>query len=141
MNSAWQAGASRAAESARRVIRPCCIAVNDRALPCVSLDGEAAKQAIHPIPTRLKGTVMKKVLLVALTGLSLAAGAALAREVRDWKDLHRAHEQIQQVIHELERARAANHYDMAGHGARAEELLRQAEHELHEAIEAAKGEK
>jgi hypothetical protein len=38
----------------------------------------------------------------------------------------------------MERARAANHYDMAGHGAKAEELLHQAERELHEAIEAAK---
>jgi hypothetical protein len=38
----------------------------------------------------------------------------------------------------MERARAANHYDMEGHGARAEQLLRDAEKELHEAIEAAK---
>ena len=33
---------------------------------------------------------------------------------------------------------AANHYDMAGHGAKAEEHLRAAEHELHDSIEAAK---
>lgn len=39
---------------------------------------------------------------------------------------------------ELGRARAANHYDMAGHGAKAEQALHQAEHELHEAVEAAK---
>ena len=36
------------------------------------------------------------------------------------------------------RARAANHYDMQGHGERAEQLLREAERELHEAVEAAK---
>ena len=41
----------------------------------------------------------------------------------------------------IERARAANHYDMAGHGAKAEDLLRQAEHELHDAVEAAKAAK
>ncbi len=40
-----------------------------------------------------------------------------------------------------QRARAANHYDMAGHGAKAEELLHQAERELHEAVEAAKAAK
>jgi hypothetical protein len=38
----------------------------------------------------------------------------------------------------MDRARAANHYDMAGHGAKAEQFLHQAEHELHEAVEAAK---
>jgi hypothetical protein len=43
-----------------------------------------------------------------------------------------------EAIHEMERARAANHYDMNGHGAKAEDLLHQVEHELHEAIEAAR---
>ena len=38
----------------------------------------------------------------------------------------------------MDHARATNHYDMAGHGAKAEEHLRAAEHELHEAIEAAR---
>jgi hypothetical protein len=42
---------------------------------------------------------------------------------------------------QLDRARAANHYDMAGHGAKAEEHLRAAEHELHEAIEAIRAER
>jgi hypothetical protein len=36
----------------------------------------------------------------------------------------------------MDKARAANHYDMAGHGAKAEEHLRAADHELHDAIEA-----
>ena len=82
---------------------------------------------------------MKKVLIAALAGLSLGAGAiALADRVHDWRDLDKVHEHVQEAIHEMERARAANHYDMAGHGAKAEELLRHAERELHEAIEAAK---
>jgi hypothetical protein len=82
---------------------------------------------------------MKKILLVALAGLSLGFGAAaLADKVRDWHDLDKVHAHIVESIHEMERARAANHYDMAGHGAKAEELLHQAEHELHEAVEASK---
>jgi hypothetical protein len=48
---------------------------------------------------------------------------------------------VQEAIHELDHARAANHYDMAGHGAKAEDHLRAAEHELHEAIEASKAAK
>jgi hypothetical protein len=82
-----------------------------------------------------------KQILSAVVVLTLLAGPALAEKVRDWKDLHKVHEQIERAIHEMERARAANHYDMAGHGAKAEELLRQAEHELHEAVEAAKNAK
>ena len=84
---------------------------------------------------------MKNQMIVSLAALSLATGVAIAREVKDWKDIHAAHEHVKQAIHEMERARAANHYDMAGHGAKAEDLLRQAEHEIHESIEAAKGEK
>ena len=82
---------------------------------------------------------MKKILLVALAGLTLGVGAAaLADKVRDWHDLDKVHAHIVESIHEMERALAANHYDMAGHGAKAEELLHQAEHELHEAVEASK---
>jgi len=81
---------------------------------------------------------MKKILIAAFIVLSLISVSAMAEGVRDWRDLHKVHEQIQKSIREMERARAANHYDMEGHGAKAEELLRQAERELHEAIEAAK---
>jgi hypothetical protein len=82
---------------------------------------------------------VKSTLLVALAGLSLGVGAvALADRVHDWHDLDKVHNHVTEAIHEMERARAANHYDMAGHGAKAEELLRQAERELHEAVEAAR---
>jgi hypothetical protein len=70
--------------------------------------------------------------------LSFAAGIAVAEKVHDWADLEAAHDHTQQAIHEMERARAANHYDMKGHGAKAEEHLRAAEHELGESIEAAR---
>jgi hypothetical protein len=83
---------------------------------------------------------MTKTIVVGVLSvcLSFAAGMAVAEKVRDWKDLEAAHNHVQEAIHELDHARAANHYDMAGHGAKAEEHLRAAEHELHESIEAAR---
>jgi hypothetical protein len=84
---------------------------------------------------------MKIAVLAVATGLSFAAGLAMADKVHDWHDLDKVHNHVLESIHEMERARAANHYDMAGHGAKAEDLLRQAEHELHDAIEAAKAAK
>ena len=79
---------------------------------------------------------MKTVLIAA--ALSLVTSFAYAAEVRDWQDLEKVHKHIQESIKEMERARAANHYDMHGHGAKAEQLLREAQKELHEAVEAAK---
>ena len=84
---------------------------------------------------------MKKTMAVLALGLAFTAGAAFGDKVRDWHDLAAVHAHVQQAIREMERARAANHYDMAGHGAKAEEHLRAAEHELHEAVEAAKAAK
>ena len=78
------------------------------------------------------------VVLIAVSCASLATGVALAENVHDWHDLEAVHAHVVEAIHEMDRARAANHYDMAGHGAKAEELLHQAEHELHEAVEASK---
>jgi hypothetical protein len=84
---------------------------------------------------------MKKAILAAAAGLALVTGIAGADAVHDWHDLDKVHNHVLESIHEMERARAANHYDMAGHGAKAEQLLRDAERELHEAIEAAKAAK
>jgi hypothetical protein len=81
---------------------------------------------------------MKKPIAVAALGLSFVAGALVARQVHDWHDLDKVHEHVTESIHEMERARAANHYDMQGHGAKAEEHLREAEKELHLAVEAAR---
>jgi hypothetical protein len=81
---------------------------------------------------------MKTVLFAAATTLALGAAAIYADPVRDWHDLDKVHQHVMESIHEMERARAANHYDMAGHGAKAEEHLRAAERELHDAIEAAR---
>ncbi|HXP46868.1 MAG TPA: hypothetical protein VN810_06290 [Terriglobales bacterium] len=86
----------------------------------------------------VKGKIMKRAIAIAVLALSFVAGAAFGDRVRDWHDLEAVHKHVQEAIHEMERARAANHYDMDGHGVKAEEHLRQAEHELHEAIESAK---
>jgi hypothetical protein len=84
---------------------------------------------------------MKNSVMALAAGLALASGLACADPVRDWHDLDKVHSHVVEAIHEMERARAANHYDMAGHGAKAEDLLRHAEHELHDAVEAAKAAK
>ncbi len=86
---------------------------------------------------------MKKAIAVCIVSacLAFAAGMAVAEKVRDWHDLEAVHDHVKEAIHELEVARAANHYDMKGHGAKAEEHLKAAEHELSEAVEAAKASK
>jgi len=81
---------------------------------------------------------MKKAIAVATLCFSFVAGAAFAEKVHDWHDLDAVHDHVKEAIQEMEHARAANHYDMDGHGAKAEQLLRSAERELHEAIEASK---
>jgi len=81
---------------------------------------------------------MKKSLIAAGIALSFISGIALAEKVRDWHELDATHKHVLEAIRELDKARAANHYDMAGHGAKAESLLHEAEHELSEAIEASK---
>ena len=86
---------------------------------------------------------MTKTIVVAVLSvcLSFAAGIAVAERVHDWRSLDAVHKHVQEAIHEMDRARAVNHYDMAGHGAKAEEHLRAAEHELHDAIEAIRAER
>lgn len=78
---------------------------------------------------------MKKPLAVAALALSFVAGVVCAQKVHDWHDLDDVHKHLVESIHEMEHARAANHYDMDGHGAKAEEHMRQAEHELQLAID------
>ena len=78
---------------------------------------------------------MKKPFAVAALALSFVAGVVCAQKVHDWHDLDDVHKHLVESIHEMERARSANHYDMDGHGAKAEEHMRQAEHELQLAIE------
>jgi len=81
---------------------------------------------------------MKKLLAILTLALAFGAGVLSAQRVRDWHDLEDVHKHINEAIGEMERARAANHYDMDGHGVRAEEHLRAAEHELDMAVRASR---
>jgi hypothetical protein len=81
---------------------------------------------------------MKKILAVFALAAAFVAGVEVSAQARDWHDLDAIHRHVIESIHEMERARAANHYDMQGHGARAEDHLRAAEHELDLAVQAAK---
>ena len=73
---------------------------------------------------------MKKLSMVLALAAAFGTGAVVSAQVRDWHDLDDVHKHVIEAIHEMERARAANHYDMEGHGAKAEQDLRDAEHEL-----------
>jgi hypothetical protein len=81
---------------------------------------------------------MRKVISVFALPLAFVAGMVLSAQVRDWHDLDQVHNRVLESIHDMERARAANHYDMLGHGIKAENNLRAAERELSLAIDAAK---
>jgi hypothetical protein len=84
---------------------------------------------------------MRKAVLAVAGATLLAAGitaVSFAEPIRDWHDLDKVHDHVMEAIHEMERARAANHYDMGGHGVKAEEHLRAAERELNEAVAAAR---
>lgn len=81
---------------------------------------------------------MKNALAVVCLALSFIAGAALSAQVHDWHDIDKVHKHVQQAIEELEKVRAANGYDMQGHGAKAEDHLRAAERELQLAVDAAR---
>lgn len=82
---------------------------------------------------------MKNSSRLILSGLSLGvAFGALAEPLHDWRDLEDVHSNIVQALKGMETASAANHYDMAGHAKKAEQLLRDAEKELRYAEDAAK---
>jgi hypothetical protein len=81
---------------------------------------------------------MKKLSAVIALAFAFTAGVLVSAQAHDWHDLDAIHRHVIESIHEMERARASNHYDMQGHGAKAEEHLRAAEHELDLAVQAAR---
>jgi hypothetical protein len=81
---------------------------------------------------------MRNILLITAAVLTFGIGAAIGAQVEDWHALDAVHTHVLEAISEMQAARAANHYDMAGHGVKAEEALHRAEKELRLAIEAAK---
>lgn len=82
---------------------------------------------------------MKKLYVVFAVVFAFAAGAFVSAQVHDWHDLDKAHKHVLDAMNELNRARAANNYDMQGHGAKAEQHLRIAEQELNMAVQSARG--
>ena len=77
---------------------------------------------------------MKKLSLALAMAVSFASGAIVMAQVHDWHDLDHVHQHVIAALHDMEQAQAANHYDMGGHAAKAEQSLRQAEHELDAAV-------
>jgi hypothetical protein len=81
---------------------------------------------------------MKRLASAFALTLAFSAGAVLSAQVHDWHDLDDVHKHVIESINEMERARAANHFDMMGHGAKAEEHLHAAERELGLSIDASR---
>jgi hypothetical protein len=86
----------------------------------------------------MEKTTMKRFLSAIALASAFATGAMVSAQVHDWHDLDDVHKHVIESIHEMEHARAANHYDMMGHGAKAEEHLRAAERELGLAVDASR---
>ena len=79
----------------------------------------------------------KTMTLVALGAALIAAGAAFAGPEAGHPNIIAAREAATTAIEKMKAAQAANEYDMGGHAAKAEKLLRQAEQEMKLAAEAA----
>ena len=80
---------------------------------------------------------MKKTAAAIALAVSFSAGAVVSAQVRDWHEVREVRQRIEASLNDLEHLRAANNYDMHGHGLRAEEHLRAAMRELDLAIRTA----
>jgi hypothetical protein len=89
----------------------------------------------------VEGKMMKKTIAVAVLSacLSFVGGIAVAQRVHDWHDIEKVRQHVNEAIHELESVQAANNYNMGGHAEAAKQHLREAEGELHQAVDAARG--
>ena len=76
--------------------------------------------------------VMPLALCAALTGGYAFAGAEAGHP-----NIIAAREDAQHAIEKMRAAQAANEYDLGGHAAKAEKLLREAEHQMMLAAQAA----
>jgi len=79
----------------------------------------------------------KTMTLVTLGAALLAAGAAFAGPEAGHPNIVAAREHAQAAIEKMKAAQVANEYDMGGHAAKAEKLLREAEEQMRLAAEAA----
>ena len=82
-------------------------------------------------------TFRNTLTLVALGAALVAAGTAFAGPEAGHPNIIAAREAATTAIEKLKAAQVANEYDMGGHAAKAEKLLREAEHEMKLAAEAA----
>ncbi len=81
---------------------------------------------------------LKNTLALAAVGAALlAAGTAIAGPEAGHPNIVAAREAAQAAIEKLKAAQVANEYDMGGHAAKAEKLLREAEEQMRLAAEAA----
>ncbi len=81
---------------------------------------------------------LKNTLALAAVGAALlAAGTAIAGPEAGHPNIIAAREAAQAAIEKLKAAQVANEYDMGGHAAKAEKLLREAEEQMRLAAEAA----
>jgi len=78
-----------------------------------------------------------KIWIASAGAALLIAGTLAAGPLKGHKNLEAAHNKIKVAIAAMEAAQKANGYDMAGHAAKAESLLRDAEHEITLAADAA----
>ena len=81
---------------------------------------------------------LKNTLALGAVGVALlAAGTAIAGPEAGHPTIIAAREAAQAAIEKLKAAQVANEYDMGGHAAKAEKLLREAEEQMRLAAEAA----
>ncbi len=78
---------------------------------------------------------MKK-LAIAFMAVTMTS-SLMAGPLKGHRNLDEAHNKIKMAIAAMVRAQKANHYDLAGHAAKAEALLREAEKEITLAAETA----
>ena len=80
---------------------------------------------------------MKKFIIAPLLALAALSSAVYAGPEANHPNIIAARELATQSIEKMKADQAANEYDMGGHAAKAEQLLRDAEKEMKLAAEAA----
>ncbi len=77
----------------------------------------------------------KSIIGLTFASLALVSAASFAVEWKGHPHLHRAYQAIENAKKALREANDKKKTEFGGHRARAEELLKQAQHEIEEAVE------
>ena len=80
---------------------------------------------------------MKKLLTLAFLGIAALSTQVFAGPEAGHPNIIAAREDAQHAIDKMKAAQVANEYDMGGHAAKAEQLLKEAQQEMKLAAEAA----